>query len=123
MNSIARTLAFTLATCLSAGALADERIQHAKGLPADTLAQAVSNLNSHNAQLAELLQQPLTPQRMDEAHLLSYTLENALQRINAELAEIAESLEAMHIASESNDPHTVKHQGQAYLDGIQPLVR
>ena len=98
MNSIARTLAFTLATCLSAGAMADERIQHAKGLPADTLAQAVSNLNSH-------------------------TLENALQRINAELAEIAESLEAMHIASESNDPHTVKHQGQAYLDGIQPLVR
>src|SRR5690606_39823059 len=39
------------------------------------------------------------------------------------LAEIAESLEAMHIASESNDPHTVKHQGQAYLDGIQPLLR
>ncbi|HTN31146.1 MAG TPA: DUF6746 family protein [Pseudomonas sp.] len=124
MNAIARTVAFTLATCLSAGALADDdRIKHAKGLPAPTLAEAVSNLNSHNAKLAQLLEQPLTAQRMDEAHLLSYTLENALKRIDADLDAIAEALEAMHIASESNDPQTVKQQGQAYLDGIRPLLR
>lgn len=123
MNAIARTIVFTLATCLSAGALADERIKHAKGLPSPTLAEAVANLDSHNAKLAELLNQPLTPQRMDEAHLLSYTLENALKRINTDLADIAESLEAMHIASETNDPETVKRQGQAYLDGIRPLLR
>ena len=123
MNATARTLAFTLATCLSVGALADERLKHAKGLPAPTLAEAMSNLHSHNAKLAQLLEQPLTAQRMDEAHLLSYTLENALKRINADLASIADSLEAMHIASETNDPDTVKQQGQAYLDGIRPLLR
>src|SRR5690606_6300026 len=123
MHAIARTLAFTLAACLSVGALADERIKHAKGLPAHTLAEAVANLNSHNAKLAQLLEQPMTPQRMDEAHLLSYTLENALKRIKTDLADIAEALEAMHIASETNDPATVKRQGQAYLDGISPLLR
>lgn len=123
MNALARTLAFTLATSLSTAALADERIQHAKGLPAHTLSEAISNLDSHNAQLAKLLEQPLTAQRLDEAHLLSYTLENAIKRITMDLAVVAEALEAMHIASESNDPHTVKQQGQAYLEGIRPLLR
>lgn len=103
MNATARPLA----TCLSVGALADERLKHAKGLPAPTLAEAMSNLHSHNAKLTQLLEQPLTAQRMDEAHLLSYTLENALKRINADLTSIADFLEAMHIASETNDPDTV----------------
>ncbi|HTO18388.1 MAG TPA: DUF6746 family protein [Pseudomonas sp.] len=123
MNAITRTVVFTLATCLSAGALASERMAHAKGLPADTLAEAVSNLASHNQKLEALIAQPMTPQQLGEVHLLSYTLENALRRIDHDLKQIAENLEAVHIASESNDPATVQRQGRAYLDGVRPLAR
>jgi hypothetical protein len=102
----------------------EDRPEHFKGLPADTLVQAVANFSEYNSKLEGIIQQEhLTPQEMHEVHMLTYTLENALAKIHAELAELAEPLEAVHLASERSDPETVKIQGQAYLDNARQIIK
>lgn len=56
-------------------------------------------------------------------HELTYTLENALRKINAELTALAGTLEAVHVASERADPATVKTQGKAYLVSTRQVVK
>ncbi|MCH8543662.1 MAG: hypothetical protein LAT61_08835 [Alcanivorax sp.] len=103
-------------------ALAD-RADHFEGLPADTLEQAVANLSEYNRKLAALVaQDSLSPQDMHAVHQLTYTLENALERIHTELGDLAEVLEEVHVASETADPDTVLQQGRAYLDKARTLV-
>jgi len=102
---------------------AEDRPEHFKGLPADTLAQAVANFSEYNGKLEGLIQQEhLSPQDMHEVHMLTYTLENALAKIKAELAALAEPLEAVHLASERSAPETVKKQGQFYLDNARQII-
>jgi hypothetical protein len=56
-------------------------------------------------------------------HMLTYTLENALKRIQADLDETAALLEEVHVASETNKPEVVQAQGQVYLEGVRALVK
>ncbi|SDS99870.1 hypothetical protein SAMN05216198_3373 [Halopseudomonas litoralis] len=101
-----------------------ERPAHFKGEPAETLQQAVSNLSEYNIKLDELLaKDQLTPMDMHEVHQLTYTLENALQKIQADLVETAEVLEEVHIASETGKPEVVKTKGQIYLETTRTLVK
>lgn len=103
-------------------ALAEPRPEHFKGLPATTLTQAVANFSEANARLDALIKQAvLTPQDLHQVHQLTYTLENALRKIRAELAVLAKTLEAVHVASERADPATVKVQGKAYLETARLL--
>lgn len=115
-----------LFSLLASGAVAagEDRPEHFKGLPADTLVQAVANFSEYNSKLEGLIQQEhLSPQDMHEVHMLTYTLENALAKIHAELAALAEPLEAVHLASERAEPETVKTQGQSYLDSARQIVK
>lgn len=115
-----------LLSFLTAGAVVagEDRPEHFKGLPADTLAQAVANFSEYNSKLEGFIQQErLTPQDMHEVHMLTYTLENALARIHAELTALAEPLEAVHLASERAAPETVKTQGQSYLDSARQIIK
>lgn len=123
MNTIARFAAFALGTCLAASAVASERLVHFKGVPSTTLAEAVTHLTDYNQRLADTLAQELTSERMAEVHMLSYTLENALKKIDEELQQIAATLEEVHIASETADPQTVKAQGARYLEAARTLVK
>lgn len=101
----------------SAAVASDDRPDHSEGLPSATLQEALSNLATYNRQLAELVAlESLTPQQMHEVHMLTYTLENALERIDDEVDDMAEDLEAVHQASEHADPDTVKTKGAAYLE-------
>lgn len=115
-----------LLSFLASGAVVagEDRPEHFKGLPADTLVQAVANFSEYNRKLEGIIQQEhLSPQDMHEVHMLTYTLENALAKIHAELAVLAESLEAVHLASERAEPETVKTQGQAYLDNARQIIK
>lgn len=113
-----------LLLALATPALADERPDHFKGEPAETLEQALSNLSEYNAKLSELLaKDDLTPVDMHEVHQLTYTLENALQRLDREVDSLAETLEEVHLASESADSGTVREQGKAYLQKAGKLTR
>lgn len=74
----------------------DVRTKHFKGLPAPDLA---------------------------EIHVLSYTLENALEKINEALAELADSLEEVHVASETFARDKLKKNGELYLQASRTIVK
>ena len=62
--------------------------------PAETMEQALANFSEYNARLAALLEQDeLTMADLAQIHQLTYTLENALERINDDLEDLAETLE------------------------------
>ncbi len=50
----------------------------------------------------------LSAEELFEVHQLTYTLENALQKIQTEMTDIAAVLEEVYLASEKNDSTTVK---------------
>ncbi len=103
--------------------LASERPEHYKGEPAETLEQAVANFAEYNDKLAAILaQDKLTPEDLHQVHQLTYTLENALQRMDSELDGLAEALEEVHLASEKADRDRVKTRGGDYLETAGKLV-
>lgn len=118
-------IALVLGTALALPALAsDQRIDHYKGEPAPTLEAALENFKSYNARLAEVLQRDeLTMADLQNIHQLTYTLENALGKMNEEMAELAETLERLHVTSETGDVAGARQHGKAYLDTAGKLAQ
>ena len=116
-----------IALSLSAASWADDpaaRTAHSKGEPAETLQQAVTNLSEYNGKLEALLaKDELTAMDMHEVHMLTYTLENALEKIQADLGEAAVVLEEVHVASETGQPEVVQEKGQTYLQATRALAQ
>jgi hypothetical protein len=103
---------------------ASERPAHFKGKEPATLTEAIALYAEHNKQLAVLIaKEKLTAEELFEVHQLTYTLENALQKMNSEMTDIAAVLEEVHLASEKNDSATVKARAQIYLDKSAPLSK
>lgn len=125
MKSLSNTLIGLFLLSFGSVSLAAEgqRQSHFKGKQSTTLEQAVANFREHNARLAKLLaKDKLSPQDALEVHELTYTLENALQKINTDLAELANVLEEVHVASEKVDTATIKQRGKVYLDISQKVI-
>lgn len=102
----------------------DQRYEHFKGQPAKNLEQALFNLANFNAKLEDIMtKDELTPNDMATIHQLSYTLENALQRLDEEVDTMQEVLEEVHLASESMDYETVQKQGKVYLESTAKIVK
>lgn len=99
-----------------------EDYEHFKGEPAETLEQAVANFSEYNSRVDTVLAGELTPEAMNEIHQLTYTLENALGKLNEEFDDLAERLELVHKASEHADPETVKREGSVYLEKSQKVI-
>lgn len=118
-----------MAVCLMVGAgMAwasddNDRVDHFKGKPAETVAEALENFREANNRLAEIIamDRPDT-QAVVEVHQLTYTLENALEKIRDELEDVADVLEEVHLASERNDRETVKKRGAVYLENAQKIL-
>lgn len=127
LSIAALTLTTLLATTAGLSvALADEdqRYEHFKGQPAKNLDQALFNLANFNAKLEDIMaKDELTPNDMATIHQLSYTLENALQRLDEEVDTMQEVLEEVHLASESMDYETVQKQGKVYLESTAKIVK
>jgi hypothetical protein len=103
---------------------ADERVDHFEGEPAETLEQAVANFSEYNALLAELVaQDELSDADLVRVHELTYTLENALGKINSELADLSVTLESVHLASEALDAGSVQSHGRKYLETAAKVIR
>lgn len=110
--------AFVLAIGLAglAPAMAGDRIEHYEGKSAETIEEAVNNFSEYNAKLSEVLQKrELTAEDLETIHEMTYALENALATIREDLAELADTLEALHLASETHDSEGTKKHGAAYL--------
>jgi len=116
-------LTFTLALMSSAAATADDAVKHFKGLQSETLEQAVNNFSEYNNQLEAILAGELNPQAMSDVHEITYTLENALEKIRDDLKELADTLEEVHLASERIDTEGVQKHGKAYLEQSRKLVK
>lgn len=100
-----------------------ERPDHFKGLPADTLEDAVKNFSEYNQKLATVLDKSeLSAADLATIHELTYTLENALEKIGAELTALAETLEEVHVASETADSKTVLSKGREYLSTARKVI-
>ncbi len=122
---ILRKFAVAAATSLliASPAMADDDISHFKGEPANTLEQAVANFSEYNTRLEKVLAGELTPEAMNDVHQLTYTLENALEKMEDELDELADILERVHKASETVDADTVRSAGQQYLETSRKIVK
>lgn len=112
-----------LITLASPAITATERPDHYRGEAAETLPEAVSNFSEYNEKLSALIEKDeLTAAELHEVHELTYTLENALAKIQSELGGLAETLEEVHIASEKSNAATVKSKGSEYLKTSHQLV-
>jgi len=100
----------------------DDRPDHFKAEPVESLEQAISVFREHNAKLAEVLAGEVDDQAIGEIHILTYTLENALERINNDVAVLAETLEELHLSSEKYNADDVKKFGAEYLETATKLV-
>ena len=109
-------VALPLLVILSWSSLADDRVDHYRGKPADTLEQAVVNFTEGNRELRELLAGEVTVGDLARIHELSYTLENALGKIDEEIKVLAILLEEVHLASETAKAESVRGNGRAYFE-------
>lgn len=114
---LAATLAF------GAHSFAEERVEHFKGLPSPDLATAVKNFSEYNELLAQQLNGELTPQALADIHQLTYTLEIALEKINQEMAALADTLEEVHVASETSAPEKLAEEGKKYMQAVAELKK
>ena len=116
-----------LGSLISSGVvLADEqnRLDHFEGASSENLTQALENLTEGNQQLIQLLNaETLSNEQMGEIHMLTYTLENALQRIDQEVETMAVSLEEVHLGSETLDQERVATNAADYLEASAPLTQ
>ena len=100
-----------------------DRLDHFEGAPSENLPQALENIQEGNQRLNQLLSaETLSDEQMGEIHMLTYTLENALQRIDQEVDAMAISLEEVHLGSETLDQERVSSNGEAYLEAAAPLT-
>lgn len=123
MNLFPSRVLVAAALLLGAGLSSAETPQHFEAKPSPTLEAAIENLTTYNAELAALLaQEQLSLLDMNKIHELTYTLEDALARIDAHVEALEESLESVHKASERADMKVVKADGQRYLNDSQRLL-
>lgn len=102
----------------------ESRIDHFEALPSETLVQAVDNFTTHNVHLAAILEQEtLSMDDLNAVHELTYTLEVALEKLHTDLAALADTLEAVHVASETGDIDGVRVNGDAYLKTAWSVMR
>lgn len=107
----------------SQSVLAQDRFDHYEGEPARSLEQALKNFAEYNAKLESVLQRELTPEDMAEIHQLTYTLENALERISIELEQLAETLEEVHLGSERLEYDGVREAARLYLETARKIEK
>ncbi|MEQ5803483.1 DUF6746 family protein [Halomonas sp. H10-9-1] len=100
-----------------------ERADHFEGEAAESLEQAVTHFTETNRELAKLLaQDELSNADLGTIHELSYTLENALAKIDEELDTMAVDLEELHLGSETLEHERVRTHGVAYLEAARTLT-
>lgn len=113
---------FTLTTLLissiafSGITMADENYNHFPSLDAPDLKTALCNLKNYNLKLTVITDKTeLTAIDMVKVHELTYTLENALQKLQSDLTAMAADLEEVHQASEKLAPDTLKRHSEKYV--------
>ncbi len=104
------------ALAYSAQISADEKYNHFPSLDAPDLKTALCNLKSYNDKLLAITNhESLSAVDMVKVHELTYTLENALVKMQSDLAIMAADLEEVHLASEKLDQDSLKQYNKKYF--------
>lgn len=107
----------------AAPVIADDRPEHYKGEPSATLEAAFANLTDYNTRLRNILDKgEVQGDDFNEIHRLTYTLENALERIEDELEELEDDLEEIHQASEKGDSERIGKYAPRYFERADTLL-
>lgn len=107
----------------SGAAVAGERVDHYGAKEAATLEEAVANFAEYNAKLSAVLEKSeLESADLETIHELTYTLETALAKIRDDLGSLAETLEALHLASEAHQTPATRNHGAAYLKTAETVI-
>ena len=121
-----RIFVILAAICLSVGAgsvLAEKRPEHYEGKSAASLEEALANLGEANRAIAGLLQDGAAePAELAELHRITYTAENALEKVSEELIRLQALLETLHLSSEAFDEPAVLRAGPRYLENSKALL-
>ncbi len=119
----------TIAPAVLLGALAmpaqawAEEVDHYEGKKPESLEEAVALFKEYNAKFEAILSdRPLSDEQLAKVHRISYTMENALGKMNSEMLSLTQTLEKIHKASERGDTETVTGQGQSYLSTSRKLT-
>ncbi|WP_205341369.1 DUF6746 family protein [Denitrificimonas caeni] len=123
MKNIFKGAVFAVSLVVAGSAIADESTAHFKGLAAPDLQTAVANFSEYNKRLEDVLSGELTDMDLVKVHELTYTLENALEKINVDLEELANTLEKVHVASETFNRDALKEAAPAYLNTARIIVK
>lgn len=119
MKYLALSLLF-LIPLFASDAHASERPDHYLGEPSATLEEALRHYAETNQRIDDLLSKgDLDPTDLAAVHELTYTLENALARIDEEYERLAEQLEELHLASEGADVARARALGERYLENAR----
>lgn len=115
---------FTLfSIALVNSASADSDAQHFPAIESKSLVEAKCNLSAYQTKLSAILEKSeITPLDAVKVHELTYTLENALIKMQQDLAQMAVVLEEVHLASEKLDTDVIKKQGDVFLSSTNELL-
>jgi len=83
----------------------------------------VKNFSEYNSRLEQAMAQGLTPESLAQIHELTYTLKDALEKINEEMDGLTDTLEEIHIASEAQNAAEVKRYGNEYLETARKVIK
>ena len=96
---------------------------HYKGKKAESLEQAVTLFSEYNAKVAAILENGEPSYKdMHKVHELTYTIENALAKINSEMGALALQLEKLHKASENAKANETLKEGSQYLETAKKII-
>ena len=94
-----------------------DRVEHFAGESAESLDEALSHVDQYNRRLDELIAAgEVSAETSYQVHQLTYTLENALMRLEEELTAVKDTLERVHLASEANQGDVIEREGKRYLE-------
>jgi len=121
-TAIAVAACATFAPLTQAAEPAQNRVAHFQAKSADGVSEAVANLREANDKLANLLAGEVDDYAMHDIHSLSYTIEESLTRIVAELRLLHDTAADMHFATEGLKRDAVIDYGEAYLSGVRKII-
>ncbi|MEA3639294.1 MAG: DUF6746 family protein [Lamprobacter sp.] len=125
MRLIPITLALLLMATASIHAeeLSVDGRPHFSGKTADSAKEALQHLREGNEALEDYLDDDgIAAADLAHIHELTYTLENALAKLQASLSRMAATLEEIHLASEKGDADIVLESGREYLSMADELT-
>lgn len=101
---------------------ATDSVSHFHGKQIDSIDDAMKTLETYNKRLQKSVSaENLSAADMSTVHELTYTLENALEKIEEALGNLADALEEVHQASEKADAEKVKEASTSYFELTETL--